>query len=305
MNHINIGTVNNGNVDETNRGFSWYVPTNLTGTPAVVFIAAGASCGSSEIGTQAWSSSNWQSVLNANAVMAVVLEKPLPCNATVEPARGSGGSSWLHKQIDCGGSPSVCGTPAVPSDAPYLVAVKNYLCTHTFGGITPDCTRLYLNGGSSGGALSRMAICDPTTVGLFRAVSILSNGANATTTGTTGICPAGGDKSIFVQNISSTNDTQTPYNTLTLSDHRILGFAATNSWFAGTYFGCTSVSNTTSGIVTTSNYTCPTLTLSSQYQSISVVTTSPAGHGWSEIDSYKGTGWTAGAIWAFFAGTTE
>ncbi len=302
VNAISLGSINNGAGVETRR-FAWYMPNNISGSPAVIFTAAGASCGSTEIPIEAFGNSGFQSVANANAFMVIALAKPTPC--VVAPTTRPGGAnatSWYHTNVDCGGSPSVCGLGSTPSDVPYVLAVKNYVCSHTFGGITPDCTRLYLHGLSSGGGLVRSVECDSSTSSLFRGYSIVSNGAHATTTGTTGVCPAG-NTSLFNQIICSTGDTACPYNTLTFSDHRIMGFDAYRAWWQ-TYQGCSTATSTVveSG-VTKYDYQCSFGT-SPAFQAISVTGT---GHGNAGIDGTpgnRGASWTAGKIWAFFAGTT-
>ncbi len=295
-------TVSDGVSTDTYH-YSWYKPTNLVGSPAAVFVAGGAGCGSTEVGTT-FTSSGWQSVANANALMLIILGKPTPC---VTGSHGTSGNSWAHEQIDCGGALGVpgagsCGTASsVPTDAPFLVAVRNSVCSSTFGGTTVDCNRLYLNGASAGGALTRMAACDPTTVGLFRGYSVTSNGANALYTGTTGVCP-GGSSNYFMQQIMGTNDlSQGPYNTLNVGtpiDHTILGFDATRAWWQ-TYQGCSSPTTSTVGVKTIYDYDCP-FGSNPGFQAIKVT---GGGHTWVNLDTVLGASGTANLIWDFFEST--
>jgi poly(3-hydroxybutyrate) depolymerase len=260
----------------TSGNFSYYTPSGLTGTAPVVFeLGGGGNCGSISF---VWGNLAWQAALDSHKYMAVVLACP-------------NGSSWDHAEDS--------SRPASGADTNYIAAVANYVCTHTFNGVTPDCNLLYLTGGSSGGHETRAVMCSATTAGLFRAVSIVSAGAY-TSDFVTGKCFAQSDKTIFVQYMGGTSSMD-PY--LDNTSLGIMGFVKTAAWTAS-YLGCNATpSKTVIGNVTFANYGGCGYGTSPQFQSVLVAN---GGHSYPGLDSALGrSGWTANQAATFFDGTTN
>jgi poly(3-hydroxybutyrate) depolymerase len=255
--------------------FSYYTPNGLTGKAPVLFeLGGGGNCGSISF---VWGNLAWQAALNSHRYMAVVLACP-------------NGSSWDHAEDS--------SRPASGTDTAYIAAVANYVCAHTFNGVTPDCSRLYLTSGSSGGHETRAVMCSATTVGLFRGVSIVSAGAY-TSDFVTGKCFSQSDKTIFVQYMGGASSMD-PY--LDNPSLGIMGFVGTVAWTAS-YLGCNATpSKTVVGTVTFANYAGCGYGKSPQFQSVFVAN---GGHSYPGLDSALGRpGWTAQQAATFFDGTT-
>jgi len=273
--------------------FGWYVPNGLQGTAPVVMAAGGGSnCGS----IPNTNYSGWSPTADAHKYIAISLVCPLS-NGSPSAQR------WGHEEGDA--------PPSAGTDTQYTAAVANYLATHVLNGVTPDMSRLYFYGGSSGGHQSWATLCSSNTVSLFRAVTILS-AAGTTTDDTNAGCLYQNDKSIFAQYIGGTAPAD-PYLPIA---GKSLGFAKTNVFLAG-YFGCnatpTSSQTTVNGIsVTTSNYTgCPfaangVLGNKVQFQSVFVnCSAHSAGIDSPTSTCIKQSGWLAGKAATFFDGTTN
>jgi poly(3-hydroxybutyrate) depolymerase len=281
----------------TGGHFGWYVPHGLQGTAAVVFLTGCRGISS----TTSWPGSALQGVLNAHRDMGIALECP-------------GGSAWSH--------PEDAATPSAGTDTVYVKNVVNYVCSHTFGGVTPDCSRLYATGSSTGGHMTRAIMCSQNTVGLFRAVAIVgasavsANGATYPTSSPVGACFYQADKTIFVMNMGGSAATQDPYlagcggglGTRCQIGQTIsaLGFNYTNVWNAS-YLGCNPTPTTTTGSINghaiiTKDYAGCGYGSSPQFRSVLLV---GGHHGFGGLDKDAGQfGWAAEQVMSFFDATT-
>jgi poly(3-hydroxybutyrate) depolymerase len=292
---VGLGQISNGIRTETRR-YGWYKPANLAGTPAAVFVAGGAGCGSSEIAggrTSTLDGSGWKAVADVNKLAVVVLAKP-PCSE--RPA------GWLHKQIDC--DASGCNLGSNPGDEAYVAAAV----ADATARLGLDPARRYLTGASTGGALTRDIFCDRVRGSLFRGYAIISNGVNSALGGSTGACPAG-HTNTFLQFVEGTLDTYSPYTSLNLPvaspTHTALGFHQSRAWLAR-YLGCNATpvgANPdlfgTSSLNKSYKYNCPFGLSDPQFEAVLITN---GGHTWGGLDGINGFS-TAKYNWAFFAAT--
>ncbi len=262
------------------------------GSPAAIFslVGGGGDCGGAKLGTDFTDSK-----IAAAAVtykMVVVMLQPEDCNVSGHR------NGWEGSSIQCGGSPSVCPETAYtgsPTDMPYIKAAVAWACSGAGVAILHlDCTRLYLTGGSSGGGFARAVQCDnvtsPSNSTLFRGFAWVSNEPNAVKPGgTSGICP-NSNKSAFtflVVGKSSGSDATTV--DLSLSDHLILSFDHTRTWWSGYLNGCAAAVHTTVGTPSASNdvydYTCTGATTPLFHAAF----ITGGGHSYCNLDDTRGT----------------
>lgn len=301
VNHVNMGACSS----YASCDFSYYVPSGLTGTAPAVFVAGGGGNCNTPGGlnwrdpSQTPADTGWPPVADTHKYIGIALV-----------CKGSG-TVWDHSEDQNPGSDGV--------DTDYVAAVESYVCSHTFGGVTPDCPgvttptgRLYFTGGSSGGHMARAVMCSTATASLFRAVSIVSASAYEITgdgvNGTVGTCFSQAYKNLFVQYMGGTS-TSDPYLT---SPAQFLGFVKTVAWTAS-YFGCGTTPADTPGTInghsyTVSNYTnCGYGSTSDSKRQFQDVFVNCSAHSYPNIDggSCASTpGWMAGNAASFFDGTT-
>jgi hypothetical protein len=255
-------------------------------------IGGGGDCGGAKLASE-FAQSKAAAALNQYKMIGVYLQ-PEDCN-------GNGGSprrGWEGSSIQCGGIPSACPETSYtgsPTDMPYVKAAMQWACSGAGVAILHlDCTRLYLNGGSSGGGFSRAVQCDnvtsPSNSTYFRGFAWISNEPNAVKPGgTSGICP-NSNKSPFtflVVGKSSGSDATT--TDLSLSDHLILSFDHTRTWFSGYLTGCGSAVQTATGTPSASNdvydYTCTGATTPLFHAAFITA----GGHSYCELDDTQGS----------------
>ncbi len=295
-NFVSLGNISDG-VRLQGRSLAYSIPVNLKhdgsadGSPAAIFslVGGGADCGGAKLASDFTDSKI--AAAAATYRMVVVMLQPEDCN-------GNGGSprrGWVGSSIQCGGIPSVCPDASytgAPTDMPYLKAAVDWACSGAGVAILHlDCTRLYLTGGSSGGGFVRAAQCDnvtsPSNGTLFRGFAWVSNEPNAVKPGgTSGICPnsnKSGFTFLVIGKISGSDATTTD---LSLSDHLILSFDHTRTWWSGYNTACGAAVQSTAG---TGNdvydYTCT----GASTPLFHAVFVGGGGHSYCELDDTRGS----------------
>ncbi len=294
-NNVSLGNISDG-VRLQARSLAYSIPVNLKhdgsadGSPAAIFslVGGGGDCGGAKLATDFTDSK-----IAAAAVtykMVVVMLQPEDCN-------GNGGSprrGWGHADIDCGGIPSACpptGGSSVPQDSNYVKAAVDWACTGAGVAILHlDCTRLYLTGGSSGGAGVRAIQCDTvqsTSLGSsFRGYAWVSNEPNAVKPGgTSGICPNNNKSSFTFLVVGKSSGSDATTTDLSLSDHLILSFDHTRTWWSGYNTGCATAVHTVVGTNDIYDYTCTGA--STPLFHAAFIT--GGGHSYCELDDTRGS----------------
>jgi hypothetical protein len=378
VNQVSLGTINNDFATESDL-YYYYVPQNLrchlaarcatedlAHKPAAVVLASGSGTyPNSAQATAPLTQSYWNNVADANNIIILLPAWPTNCVAQVISTSGSittAGNNqtcgaWQHPKTTCdmfNGNvrwsrletsviPSgniVCDTSTInaadkASSIPALVAMVNDATTR-FG---LDTSRIYMTGASSGGSLTREALCDSRSSELFRAYAVVSNGWTAVPGGSAGNCPNTANRNHFYQYVSGPQDSFGPYTTVdaatgctiggpfttnsNMCTHRAMGFDDNNAWLP-TYFGCTG------GVPAPTLFGTPSaLNRRYDYHTGCVFGTSPqvefinvtpnGGHTWTCLDGFVGVlanqcggatpstngFFTAQQNWNFFAGTTN
>ena len=231
---VTLGAINDGVVNEC-RQYDYFIPTNLTGSPAAIIVAgspAVATCGpgGNSEADQTFKDFGMGPVAVSDRLVAISLEQS--CN----PKRST---AWAHPYID------VPNTGLTPTDAPYLEAVVSDIESR----FHVDPNRIYIEGASSGGGLVNGAACDPALTNLFRGYAPNANYMQVSGTtlpgklGTERCATSNNQFFYFAQD--ATNDLQVRFGGTALPTHVVISYANNLAWWQR-HLGCSATPTTSS-----------------------------------------------------------